>query len=119
MNLPAHLRRSRHGIYYFRIVLPKALAKTVGRREVIRSLGTHSRQDHPLGSSAFTRLVTPPMEIDSARPTLSAKARSHIRTVTEPPFVAAGRLTKARHLMPMRPSGSTPRMTHQHSSSHG
>jgi integrase len=40
MNLPAHLRRSRHGIYYFRIVLPKALAKTVGRREVIRSLGT-------------------------------------------------------------------------------
>jgi len=27
MNLPAHLRRSRHGIYYFRIVLPKAVAE--------------------------------------------------------------------------------------------
>jgi hypothetical protein len=40
MNLSAHLRRSRHVIYYFRAVLPEALAKTVGRREVIRSLGT-------------------------------------------------------------------------------
>lgn len=38
MNLPAHLRRSRHGIYYFRIVLPEAVAEITGRREFIRSL---------------------------------------------------------------------------------
>ncbi len=40
MFLPAHLRRSRHGVYYFRIVLPDGLKEVFGKREFIRSLGT-------------------------------------------------------------------------------
>lgn len=41
--LPAsHLRRSRHGIYYFRIVLPGPVAAALGQRELVRSLGIRS-----------------------------------------------------------------------------
>jgi hypothetical protein len=40
MFLPAHLRRSRHRVYYFRIVLPDGLKEVFGKREFIRSLGT-------------------------------------------------------------------------------
>ncbi|WP_367185328.1 DUF6538 domain-containing protein [Rugamonas sp.] len=39
MLLPSYLRRSRHGIYYFRIVLPDRLALALGQRELVRSLG--------------------------------------------------------------------------------
>ena len=39
MRLPSYLRRSRHGIYYFRIVLPDRLATVLGQRELVRSLG--------------------------------------------------------------------------------
>lgn len=42
MLLPSHLRRSRHGIYYFRVVLPAPLATLLGQRELVRSLGIRS-----------------------------------------------------------------------------
>jgi hypothetical protein len=42
MLLPSHLRRSRHGIYYFRIVLPDPIALVLGQRELVRSLGIRS-----------------------------------------------------------------------------
>lgn len=40
MKLASHLRRSRHGIYYFRLVLPKILATILGQPELNRSLAT-------------------------------------------------------------------------------
>lgn len=42
MLLPSYLRRSRHGIYYFRIVLPDRVAAVLGQREFVRSLGIRS-----------------------------------------------------------------------------
>lgn len=42
MRLPSYLRRSRHGIYYLRLVLPTFLADTLGQQELIRSLATRS-----------------------------------------------------------------------------
>lgn len=42
MLLPSHLRRSRHGVYYFRIVLPDPIAAVLGQRELVRSLGIRS-----------------------------------------------------------------------------
>ena len=42
MLLASHLRRSRHGIYYFRIVLPDPIAAVLGQRELARSLGIRS-----------------------------------------------------------------------------
>lgn len=47
MNLPAHLRRSRHGIYYFRIVLPKALAKALAATGTAMTAGLSSRHKVP------------------------------------------------------------------------
>lgn len=41
MRIPAHLQRSRHGLFYFRIVVPRALRKALdGRGEIKKSLGT-------------------------------------------------------------------------------
>ena len=42
MLLASHLRRSRHGIYYFRLVLPDHIAAVLGQRELVRSLGIRS-----------------------------------------------------------------------------
>jgi hypothetical protein len=42
MHLPSYLRRTPHGIYYVRLVLPAPIAATLGQREFIRSLGTRS-----------------------------------------------------------------------------
>jgi hypothetical protein len=39
MLLPSYLHRSRHGIYYFRIVLLDRLALALGKSELVRSLG--------------------------------------------------------------------------------
>jgi len=38
MLLPSHLRRSRHGVYYFRIILSERIAKALGQTELVRSL---------------------------------------------------------------------------------
>ncbi len=40
MKLASHLRRSRHGVFYFRIVFPKILATILGQPELNRSLST-------------------------------------------------------------------------------
>lgn len=40
MRLPSRLRLSRHGIWYFRFVLPDSLAALVGQKEIRRTLGT-------------------------------------------------------------------------------
>ena len=41
MRLAAHLKRSRHGVYYFRLTIPEILRPVFGgRREIKRSLGT-------------------------------------------------------------------------------
>jgi integrase len=42
MLLASHLRRSRHGIYYFRVILPAPIAAVLGQRELVRSLGIRS-----------------------------------------------------------------------------
>lgn len=42
MKLASHLRRSRHGIFYFRLTLPPAIAIALGQLELQRSLGTRS-----------------------------------------------------------------------------
>ena len=42
MFLASHLRRSRHGVYSFRLVLPAALRALLGQGEIKRSLGTKS-----------------------------------------------------------------------------
>lgn len=40
MRLPSHLRKSRHGVWCFRLVLPDVLAAALGQQEIRRSLGT-------------------------------------------------------------------------------
>ena len=53
MRIPTHMRFSRYGVYYFRIVVPKTVRPAFGdRREIKTSLGTRylkvvlvSRQD--------------------------------------------------------------------------
>lgn len=40
MKLASHLRRSRHGVFYFRIVFPQILAAILGQPELNRSLST-------------------------------------------------------------------------------
>jgi hypothetical protein len=40
MKLASHLRRSRHGVFYFRISFPKILADRLGQQEIQRSLFT-------------------------------------------------------------------------------
>jgi hypothetical protein len=41
MRLPSYVKRSRHGMFYVRVVLPPPIrAKLAGRREIRRSLGT-------------------------------------------------------------------------------
>lgn len=42
MRVPAHLRRSRHGIYYFRITVPLAVREAFGGRSEIKS-SLHTR----------------------------------------------------------------------------
>jgi hypothetical protein len=45
-RIPAYVRRSRHGIYYFRIVVPRALLpRWGGRSEIKRSLKTHDLRE--------------------------------------------------------------------------
>lgn len=42
MRLPSYLRKSRHGVYYLRLVLPGFLADILGQQELIRTLDTRS-----------------------------------------------------------------------------
>lgn len=59
MRIPSYLQRSRHGIYYFRIVVPKGLRETFdGQGEIKRSLRTRNlreamRMARPLALQAY------------------------------------------------------------------
>ena len=59
MRFAARLKRSRHGLFYFRLLIPKALRPLFGgRREVAASLGTSERQSailvaHTLSAQAL------------------------------------------------------------------
>ncbi len=44
MQLPSHLRLSRHGVWCFRLVLPDIIASTLGQKEIRKSLGTRCPQ---------------------------------------------------------------------------
>jgi integrase len=46
MRIPTYIQRSRHGIYFFRMVVPKAVrGKLDGQGEIKRSLGTRSLRE--------------------------------------------------------------------------
>lgn len=48
MKLNARLIRSRHGVYYFRYIVPIQLQNLIGRKEIKRSLHT---KDHKVAHS--------------------------------------------------------------------
>ena len=62
MLLASHLRRSRHGIYYFRIVLPDPLAAVLGQRELVRSLGIRSPKLARFSGYQLSLRLTPILE---------------------------------------------------------
>lgn len=62
MLLAYHLRRSRHGIYYFRIVLPDPLAAVLGQREGVRSLGIRSPKIARISGYQLSLRLTPILE---------------------------------------------------------
>ncbi len=41
-KIASHLKRSRHGVFYFRIRVPQYLKEKIGADEIVRSLRTHS-----------------------------------------------------------------------------
>ncbi len=59
MRIPSHIRQSRHGIFFFRIVVPKAVRPFFdGRTEIKRSLHTRNMRDalvqaHHLAVAAY------------------------------------------------------------------
>ncbi len=55
MRLPSRLRRSRHGIFYFRVIIPKKLRSLLGgRREFLTSLGIRDPREASLRSYALS-----------------------------------------------------------------
>ncbi|MGQ7249305.1 DUF6538 domain-containing protein [Halomonas sp. V046] len=48
---PPYLIRSRHGLWYFRLVVPEPLRTSVGKREIRRSLGTRNKREAFLGAA--------------------------------------------------------------------
>jgi|GEM_PF-2042418 len=40
MQLPSHLRLSRHGVWSYRLVLPEIIANALGQKKIRKSLGT-------------------------------------------------------------------------------
>ena len=62
MLLASHLRRSRHGIFYFRIVLPDPIAAVLGQRELVRSLGIRSPKLARQSGYQLSLQITPILE---------------------------------------------------------
>jgi integrase len=62
MLLASHLRRSRHGIFYFRIVLPAPIAAVLGQRELVRSLGIRSPKLARQSGYQLSLQITPILE---------------------------------------------------------
>ncbi len=52
MRLPARLKRSKHGIYYFRLVIPAPLRAAIGKTELKKSL--HTRDPKTAQQLAYT-----------------------------------------------------------------
>lgn len=70
MRLPSRLRRSRHGVYYFRVIIPKKLRSLFsGRREFLSSLATRDPREASLRSYALSASV-----LTAFREVLSAMA---------------------------------------------
>ena len=62
MLLASHLRRSRHGICCFRIVLPDPIAAVLGQRELVRSLGIRSPKLARKSGYQLSIQITPILE---------------------------------------------------------
>lgn len=63
MRLAAHLRRSRHGVFYFRIVIPMQLRAIFGnRREIIKTLATRDPKLAKLASYTLSAKVSAKFE---------------------------------------------------------
>jgi integrase len=62
MLLASHLRRSRHGIYYFRLILPAPIAAVLGQRELVRSLGIRSPKLARFSGYQISLRLTPILE---------------------------------------------------------
>ena len=62
MLLASHLRRSRHGIYYFRLILPTPIAAVLGQRELVRSLGIRSPKIARKSGYQLSLQLTPILE---------------------------------------------------------
>lgn len=59
LKLNARLTRSRHGVYYFRYIVPIQLQNMIGRREIKRSLNTKDpKEAHSLAHLIALRLST-------------------------------------------------------------
>jgi integrase len=59
MRLASHLRRSRHGVYFFRLVLPAPLRAVLGQGEIKRSLSTKSPERARLLAYALSAKMLP------------------------------------------------------------
>ncbi|WP_186136234.1 DUF6538 domain-containing protein [Burkholderia gladioli] len=65
MRLASHLRRSRHGVYSFRLVLPSSLQAALGQSEIKRSLATKDPATARLLAYGLSARILP--IIDKAR----------------------------------------------------
>jgi integrase len=62
MLSPSYLRRSRHGIYYFRIDLPDNLAAHFGQRELVRSPGVRCPKIARFSGYQISQRIKPLLE---------------------------------------------------------
>ena len=85
MRIPTYIQRSRHGIFFFRMVVPKALRETFdGQTEVKRSLHTRNLREamrvaRPLGIQLFELFARLESGMSKSAPTVAdilAKAQA-------------------------------------------
>jgi integrase len=85
MRIPSYIYRSRHGVYFFRIVVPKALRETFnGRTEIRRSLHTRKLREalevaRPLALQAIAAFEQVGLPMTPPEPTVAdilAKAQA-------------------------------------------
>jgi len=96
MPLALHLKISRHGVYYFRVVIPVSIRPTFGSRcEIKKSL---SARDH--ASPNDSPIIFPLLYVISHTPSLSSKNKVLRRSI-EP---AAHLIQTALKLLTVPPS---------------
>lgn len=85
MRIPTYIQRSRHGIFFFRMVVPKALRETFdGQTEVKRSLHTRNLREamrvaRPLGIQLYELFARLEAGMSTPKPTVAdilAKAKA-------------------------------------------